>query len=207
MAAGSLPAVPGDPLSAEIHETAEVGDGTVLGAGAVLGAGVRVGRDATIGPGAVLAAGCVIGQLVVIGSHAELQGALLEDEVLVGPHACLLDDPSPRAAETDGSRRVLGEGSAPPPLPAVVRRGATVGAAAVVMPGVVVGHHAVVAPGGVVPRDVPPHALVAGNPARQVGWCCRCGRRLPDSLTCECGLAYRELGTRLEERPAVGPGA
>jgi UDP-2-acetamido-3-amino-2,3-dideoxy-glucuronate N-acetyltransferase len=79
----------------------------------------------------------------------------------------------------------------------VIRRGATVGAAAVVLPSVVVGEWAMVAAGAVVHRDVEPYTLVAGNPARAVGFVCRCGQRLGDDLTCACGLAYVDGPTGL----------
>ncbi|MFI6030799.1 hypothetical protein [Amycolatopsis magusensis] len=68
-----------------------------------------------------------------------------------------------------------------------VGRGATVGAGAILLPGIQVGAHAMVAAGAVVDRDVPPHALVAGNPHRQVGWACRCGTRLAGTACPRCG--------------------
>jgi UDP-2-acetamido-3-amino-2,3-dideoxy-glucuronate N-acetyltransferase len=72
-----------------------------------------------------------------------------------------------------------------------VRTGASIGANATVVCGVTVGAHALVGAGSVVTRDVPPHALVAGNPARRLGWVCSCGSRLADDLSCAaCGRAY-----------------
>ena len=83
----------------------------------------------------------------------------------------------------------------------VVRRGATIGGGALVLPGVVVGEWAMVAAGAVVHKDVPAYGLVAGNPARQVGWACRCGRTLEPELTCACGRAYVRRDGELTPAP------
>jgi UDP-2-acetamido-3-amino-2,3-dideoxy-glucuronate N-acetyltransferase len=80
-----------------------------------------------------------------------------------------------------------------------------VGANAVVAPGVTVGRYALVAIGSAVNRDVPDHALVAGNPGRRVGWVCRCGEHLADDLTCSsCQLAYISSAHGLSPGPASG---
>jgi UDP-2-acetamido-3-amino-2,3-dideoxy-glucuronate N-acetyltransferase len=84
--------------------------------------------------------------------------------------------------------------------PTLVKRGATVGANATIVCGVTVGRHAFIGAGAVVTKDVPDYALVMGNPARQSGWVCRCGERLPDALICEfCQRRYSLDGGILEE--------
>jgi UDP-2-acetamido-3-amino-2,3-dideoxy-glucuronate N-acetyltransferase len=90
--------------------------------------------------------------------------------------------------------------------PTLVRHGATVGANATVLPGLTIGRWAMVGAGAVVTGDVADHALVVGNPARQAGWACECGRALPDGLACVCGRSYRltEAGTLEERRSATG---
>ena len=76
-------------------------------------------------------------------------------------------------------------------LPTLVRAGATIGAGAVILCGNTVGRHALIGAGAVVTRDVPDHALMAGNPARRIGWVSRNGRRLGDDLVCpETGETY-----------------
>jgi UDP-2-acetamido-3-amino-2,3-dideoxy-glucuronate N-acetyltransferase len=61
-----------------------------------------------------------------------------------------------------------------------VRRGASIGAGAVIIPGLEIGRYAMIGAGAVVTRDVPAHALVVGNPAKQIGWICACGRERMD---------------------------
>src|SRR3981081_3457879 len=109
----------------------------------------------------------------------------METEFFVAPTAVSTNDPRPRAAIKRGP-----EGW----LPTLVRRGATIGANVTIVCGVTIGENAFVAAGAVVARDVPPHALVAGNPSRFLGWVCTCGERLPESLACPCGHAWRLAG-------------
>ncbi len=77
-----------------------------------------------------------------------------------------------------------------------VRRGATVGAGAILLPGIQVGAYAMIAGRALVDRDVPPHALVAGNPHRHVGWACRCGTRLIGTARRRCGSRYEHQRIR-----------
>ena len=78
-----------------------------------------------------------------------------------------------------------------------MRRGATIGANTTIVCGVTIGAYAFVAAGAVVTRDVADHALVAGSPARALGWVCRCGGRLAVDLTCACGGRYHVEGSGL----------
>lgn len=186
-----------------VHPTAEVPDGAVLGDGtkvwhqAQLMPGARVGRDCTLGKGAFLSATAVLGDLVKVGNAANVMGAVVEDAAFIGPQAYLMEDPRPRATNPDGSRRGPGDWQG---SPVIVRRGATVGGGALVLPGVTIGAWAMVAAGSVVHRDVAAHGLVAGNPARQVGWVCACGDRLDDALACpSCGRRHALDGDELRE--------
>jgi UDP-2-acetamido-3-amino-2,3-dideoxy-glucuronate N-acetyltransferase len=190
------------PPEASIHPTAEV-EGASIGAGthvwhaAQVMPGARVGAGCTLGKGAFVDRSVVIGDLVKVGNYASVFGGTVEDEAFIGPYAVLILDAAPRSTNLDGSRKEAGDFSVSPPT---VRRGASIGAHAVVMPGVVVGRHAMVAAGSVVHRDVGSHVLVGGNPARPLGFVCRCGGRLDDALSCErCGRGHREAGEGLEE--------
>src|SRR5262245_8907611 len=179
-----------------IHERAEVGDSDSIGDGTTVYADVLilpdvvVGTDCRIHKGTIIGSGSRIGNRVKIGANASIYGAVVEDITFIGPHACLLEDPHPRATNQHGVLKGPGDFER---RPVVVRRGATLGAGSIILPGVIVGEYAMVAAGAVVHRDVPPHALCVGNPARAMGVVCQCGRKLPESLTCEqCGITYTQ---------------
>lgn len=192
----------------------KVSDRARVAESARLGPGTRVWADATVGPGAELGVECIVGERafidggVRIGDRCKIQNAaliyapaVLEDGVFVGPGAILTNDRYPRAITAEGSLAGTAdwvrEG-------VVVRRGASIGAGAVVVPGVEVGEWALVAAGALVSRTVPSHALVAGNPARRIGWVGRSGRPLePAADNClvdvATGTCYRERQGALEE--------
>jgi acetyltransferase-like isoleucine patch superfamily enzyme len=148
--------------------------------GAVIGPGCNICDHAFVEGGAVIGAGVTIKNAVLVWDRVTI-----EDEVFVGPNAVFTNDLRPRAAIRRGREEWL---------PTLVRRGATIGANATIVCGVTIGEHAFVAAGAVVSRDVPAHALVAGNPARPRGWVCTCGERLPESLSCPCGRSWRLTG-------------
>jgi UDP-2-acetamido-3-amino-2,3-dideoxy-glucuronate N-acetyltransferase len=177
--------------TAEVPDGAQVGDGSMVWHQAQLMPGAVVGAGCTVGKGAFLSAGARLGSRVKVGNYANIMGATVEDEAFIGPQAYLMEDPRPRATNVDGSLRRAGDWQS---LPVMVRRGATVGGGSLVLPGLRLGEWSMVAAGSVVHRDVPAFALVAGNPARQVGWVCRCGQRLDEDLRCACGLGYLEVG-------------
>ena len=174
--------------TADVPEPAAVGEGTKIWHEAQLMPGARVGRDCTLGKGAFLSGTARLGDRVKVGNAANVMGAQVGDGAFVGPQAYLMEDNRPRAINPDGSRREHGQWR---PEPVLVGYGATVGGGALVLPGVRIGPWAMVSAGAVVHREVPAFALVGGNPARQLGWVCRCAERLPEGLVCTCGRAYR----------------
>jgi UDP-2-acetamido-3-amino-2,3-dideoxy-glucuronate N-acetyltransferase len=100
---------------------------------------------------------------------------MLEDGVFVGPHVCFTNDLFPRAITPEGELKYADDWEVTPTL---VCYGASIGGGAVIRCGVTIGEYALVGAGSVVTHDVPPHALVFGNPARQHGYVCRCARPL-----------------------------
>jgi acetyltransferase-like isoleucine patch superfamily enzyme len=157
-------------------ESDDVGTGTRVWAFAHVLPGARVGRDCNICDGAFVEDGVVLGDRVTVKNGVLLfTGVTCEDEVFLGPGAVFTNDLRPRAAI-----RRTGDAL----LPTAVRRGATLGAGVVVVCGTEIGEHAFAAAGAVVTADVPPHAFVAGNPARVKGWVCACGERLGEDLAC-----------------------
>jgi acetyltransferase-like isoleucine patch superfamily enzyme len=174
-------------------ESDNVGPRTRVWAFAHVLAGARIGADVKVGGHAFVEGGVVVGDGVTIKNGVLLfSGVTVEDEVFLGPGAVFTNDASPRAPYPKGPagwRATL------------VRRGATVGANATVLSGLTIGCWAMVGAGSVVTGDV------AGNPARQTGWACRCGRSLPDDLACAaCGRSWRlaAAGTLEERSSAAG---
>lgn len=165
-------------------ETDRIGTGSRVWAFAHLLPGAQVGSDCNICDGAFIEGGAVVGDRVTVKNNVLLwDGVTVEDDVFLGPNAVFTNDLDPRAAfKKDPSAF----------LPTRVRSGATIGANATIVCGVEIGTNAFVGAGTVVVRDVADHALVVGNPARQIGWMCACGARLPDTLTCDCGRSYRQ---------------
>jgi UDP-2-acetamido-3-amino-2,3-dideoxy-glucuronate N-acetyltransferase len=180
--------------SAFVAQDAELGPGTKVWHLAQVREGARVGAECILGKGAYVGEGVHIGNRVKIQNGASIYpGATVEDGVLVGPHVCFTNDRYPRAVNADGSLKTAADWTVGTIL---VREGASLGAASVLIAGVTVGRWAMVAAGAVVSRDVPDFALVAGNPARRMGYVCACGHRLREAgegrLVCEsCGAAYR----------------
>ena len=170
-----------------IHETAEVSEKAVIGAGTKIWNLAQVRENAVIGENCVLSKNVYVDFEVKIGSCVKLQnnvnvyhGVQLEDDVFVGPSATFTNDMFPRAF--NGDFKVV---------ETLVKRGASIGANSTIVCGVTIGEYAMVGAGSVVTKDVGDYCLVVGNPARVIGFVCRCGRRLDEDLSCaSCGVSY-----------------
>lgn len=181
--------------SAIVAHTADVAVSARVGARTHIWQYVYIGTNVSIGTGCVLGRSVCVESAAIIGDRVKIQtgcgvfGAHIDDEAMLAPGVYLLEDPTPRAVAPTGAVKGDEDWTR---TPVSIGRGATIGAGAVVAPGVRIGRHALVAIASAVNRDVPDHALVAGNPARQVGWVCRCGQTLAEDLTCSpCQIAYR----------------
>jgi len=174
-------------------ESEDVGEGTRIWAFAHVMRGARVGSNCNLGEGVFVESGVVIGNDVTIKNGVALyDGVTIEDEAFLGPHCVFTNDLRPRS----------GRYKRPPAkfLPTPVRQGASIGANATIVCGHEVGAWAMVAAGAVVTRNVAPHTLVAGVPARPLGFVCCCGESLPTSLACSCGLKYERTEAGLRSR-------
>ncbi len=159
--------------SADVAADAELGEGTVVWHLAQVREGARLGRECVVGRGAYVGTGVRVGDRCKIQNHALVyEPAVLGDGVFVGPAAVLTNDRHPRAVRPDGGLKSAADWDA---VGVVCAEGASVGAGAVCVAPVRVGRWALVAAGSVVTRDVPDHALVAGSPARRIGWVGRAG--------------------------------
>ncbi len=160
-----------------IHESVRIHETAIVEQGANIGAGTGVWHHAHVRSGAVVGEQCVLGKNVYIDNQARVgnrckiqnnvsvyHGVVIEDDVFVGPSATFTNDLVPRAFNSEWSITST-----------FVQRGASIGAHATIVCGTTLGGFCMVAAGATVTRDVAPHQLVAGTPARHHGWVCRCG--------------------------------
>jgi UDP-2-acetamido-3-amino-2,3-dideoxy-glucuronate N-acetyltransferase len=180
-----------------IVEAEDIGPGTRIWAYTHVMRDVHIGANCNIGEHCFIESHATIGDNVTIKNGCFVwDGVSLADGVFVGPNVVFTNDRYPRsprlpeATHRYNSRAWL--------APTSIRYGATLGAGAIIVAGVTIGEFATVAAGAVVTRDVPPYALVTGNPARQRGWVCACGILLGTTgqlLTCnDCGRSYVQSG-------------
>jgi UDP-2-acetamido-3-amino-2,3-dideoxy-glucuronate N-acetyltransferase len=162
-------------MTITVHETA------IVDAGAQIGEGTRVWHWVHICSGARIGMHCSFGQNVfvgndvVIGNNVKVQNNVsvydavtIEDDVFCGPSMVFTNVYNPRSAviRNDEYRRTL------------VKKGATIGANATIVCGITIGQYAFIAAGAVINKDVKPYALMAGVPAKQIGWMSEFGERL-----------------------------
>ncbi|WP_042370180.1 acyltransferase [Streptacidiphilus neutrinimicus] len=162
--------------TAQVDPTADLGDGTTVWELAQIREKARLGTGCVIGRGAYVGPGVRIGDNVKLQNHALVyEPAELGDGVFVGPAVVLTNDHYPRSVDPEGKLKRGGDWE---PVGVTVAEGASLGARSVCVAPVRVGRWALVAAGAVVTRDVPDFALVAGVPARRIGWVGRAGLRL-----------------------------
>jgi UDP-2-acetamido-3-amino-2,3-dideoxy-glucuronate N-acetyltransferase len=177
-------------MAITVHPTAIIDEGAQIGDGTRVWHWVHICGGAVIGEGCSFGQNVFVGNDVVIGGNVKVQNNVsiydavrLEDDVFCGPSMVFTNVHNPRSAVNRKAEY----------RPTVVRRGATLGANCTVVCGVEIGTHAFVGAGAVITKDVAPFALMAGVPARRIGWMCRCGERLVGTgdVECTCGSAYR----------------
>ena len=184
-----------------VHESAYLDTGVEIGentkiwhfshilSGSCIGKNCNIGQNVVIGPDVIIGNGCKIQNNVSI-----YKGVTLEDHVFCGPSMVFTNVYNPRSeiSKMDEMRQTI------------VKRGATIGANATIICGNTIGNYAFIGAGAVITTDVPDYALMVGNPARQIGWSCRCGERLSEQLEClSCGRKFMKVGRHIEEIGAV----
>lgn len=194
-------------LANNVAASADVADTAVLGEGTKVWHLAQVREDAVIGPGGIIGRGAYIGTGVEMGKHCKVQNyalvyepAKLGDGVFIGPGVILTNDTYPRAVNPDGSLKGADNWEA---VGVTIKDGASIGARAVCVAPVTIGAWATVAAGTVVVKDVPDFALVAGVPARRLGWVGKAGVPLVQDggqwMCPETGQKYIEENETLRE--------
>ena len=163
----------------QAHETSIIDSGASIGKGSRIWHWVHICKEARIGENCSLGQNVFVGNRVVIGNNVKIQNNVsiydnvtLEDDVFCGPSMVFTNVSNPRSAipRKDDYKETL------------VKRGATIGANATIVCDVTINEYAFIAAGAVITRDVPAHALMAGVPAKQIGWMSRFGEQIPLSV-------------------------
>lgn len=169
-------------------ESLDVGQETRVWAYAHILKGAKIGRSCNVGEGTFIESEVQVGDNCTIKNGVALwNGVTLENGVFVGPSASFTNDLLPRAFKKDFTLAKT-----------IVRKGASIGANATIVCGIEIGAFALIAAGSVVTKDVPPHALVMGNPGKIVGRVCFCATRLEEGEYCpSCKKPLAQLSAPL----------
>lgn len=181
-----------------VHESSYVDEDVIIGRDTKvwhfchIQSGARIGKRCILGQNVNISRNVVIGDGVKIQNNVSVyEGVELEDHVFCGPSMVFTNDISPRAKYPKGNSSYK---------KTIVRKGATIGANATIVCGHELGEWSMIAAGAVVTGDVKPYALMAGIPARQVGWVCECGKPLKENHSCPvCKRVYQEKENEIEQ--------
>ena len=177
-----------------VHASSYIDDNVTIGAGTKIWHFCHVQTGATLGERCSLGQNVNVANNVKIGNNVRIQnnvsiyeGVELEDNVFCGPSCVFTNVITPRAHFPVGGVYAK----------TLIKEGASLGANCTVVCGNIVGKSALIAAGAVVTKDVKNYALMAGVPAKQIGWVCECGNKLPYNLSCVCGRKYELSGEEL----------
>lgn len=166
------------------HNTAEISENANIGNNTKIWNLAQVRENAVIGENCIISKNVYIDEGVKIGNNVKIQnnvnvyhGVIIEDDVFCGPSMTFTNDLFPRAFNKDW--KVTNT---------LVKKGASIGANSTIVCGVTIGEYALIGSGSVVTKDVKPYSLVVGNPAKHIGYVCKCGNKLDNNMICSnCG--------------------
>lgn len=179
-----------------MEEPCEIGDGTKIWRYSHVMKGAKIGRNCQIGQNVFIGSRAILGNGIKVQNNVSIYDCvILEDDVFCGPSMVFTNVINPRShvPRKDEFKNTI------------VKRGATMGANSTIICGISIGEYAFIGAGAVVTKDVPPYALVYGNPARINGWMCSCGVKLEfrekEAVCRECNKKYvKESETSLTEK-------
>lgn len=184
-----------------VHESAYVDAGAVVGEGTKVwhfshvSSGAQLGKNCSLGQNVFVANRVTVGDNVKIQNNVSLyEGVVLEDYVFCGPSCVFTNVRTPRSAFPRNTASDYHETR--------VKYGASIGANATIVCGTTVGEWSFIAAGAVVTKDVAPYALMAGVPAKRIGWACECGltlRFVEGGARCKCGRGYASSGNTIRK--------
>lgn len=165
-----------------VDDDVEIGEGTRIWHFSHIQSGARIGKNCSLGQNVNVSNNVLIGDGVKVQNNVSIyEGVELEDYVFCGPSCVFTNDITPRARYPKNHKYQK----------TLIKHDATLGANSTIVCGHMIGEFAMIAAGAVVTKDVEPYALMAGVPARRIGWVCECGQILSNKFVClNCGEAY-----------------
>ena len=155
--------------TAVVENDADIGEGTKIWHFSHIREKAKIGKNCNIGKGVYIDTDVVIGDNVKVQNFVSIyKGVKIEDNVFIGPSVTFTNDLYPRAFIWNKEKI----------MPTLVKKGASIGANSTILCGITIGEYAMIGAGSVVTKNVPPFALVYGNPARLKGYVCYCGKKL-----------------------------
>jgi len=178
--------------SSYIDENVSIGEGTKIWHFCHIHKGAHIGDNCSLGQNVNISNNVKIGCGVKVQNNVSVyEGVELEDFVFCGPSMVFTNDLTPRSKYPKGNAGYK---------KTLIKYGASIGANATIVCGNTIGEWSMIASGAVVTKDVPAYALMAGIPAKQIGWVCECGVPLPDNNRCgECSRAYTLIDKELKQ--------